>query len=204
MVDPSIMIIGYSALILLVVNAFYKFMINQEEAGRIKDRVKALGDEAKSYRGDKEHTKKIYDEMMGEQRKIMKMTLKPMILSLVVVAIILPLLALSYNDQIIELKDGKGSMAIDGRQLEVTLNGNQVSATGLSSFSCDLPCRHQKIGESFWNADLDGQKVKFSMIAVTMPVSLPILGADLGWIFWYLIVSIPLMILIRKFYGIKV
>jgi len=197
---PIFGVILFAVIILAVVNAFYRFMINQEEAGNIKIRVKALADEAKSYRNDKDHTKRIYSEMMKEQNKLMKMTLKPMLISFIIVAALLPLMAISYNDQVSNIVNNTTVFSIDGTNYTAQVNGSLII---FDDKACEQPCKINLKGNT-WHASIDGDKLKLGLVAAVLPFSMPFLGTDLGWIFWYIIVSIPLMIIIRKLYGIKI
>lgn len=46
-------------------------------------------------------------------------------------------------------------------------------------------------------------RATYTQPIVILPLSLPILGNDVGWLGWYLIVSIPLMFFFRKIMGIE-
>jgi len=43
----------------------------------------------------------------------------------------------------------------------------------------------------------------FPGVVVLLPFSLPFLGNDLGWLMWYIIISLPLNQLFRKFMGVE-
>ena len=59
---------------------------------------------------------------------------------------------------------------------------------------------HDKLNFLFFNWD----RVKLAMVVVSLPIRLPVFGYNLGWLGWYFLVSIPLVILIRKLMKIYV
>ena len=75
-----------------------------------------------------------------------------------------------------------------------------------STYACEMPCREQLNTSivSKWNFFQEGDRIKLGRIVTLFPFSLPFIGDDAGWVLWYLMCSIPLMIVIRKLMGIKV
>lgn len=203
--SPTIGVLIFASIILIVINLFYRFLINQSEAEKIKNRINELNNEMKTYKDDKNRQKELMSEILKENNKIMRMTLKPMLISFIIVILFLPFLAASYGDKYV-LVNNTANVTIDNEVYVVQKNDGNLQLTGKNSFSCSLPCRETiNAGmKSKWNIKQEGDNIKFERIVALLPFSLPFFGDDLGWIAWYLITSIPLMILIRKMMGIKV
>jgi uncharacterized membrane protein (DUF106 family) len=181
-----------------LINLFYRFMINQNTAETIKNRIKELNKKAR-HETDKEKIKSIYSEIMNEQSKLMRMSLKPMLFSFLVILLLLPFIAMNYADRTIDLNT-TNNITINERTYFLNKSNNTLY---IDNNTCELPCRVVLQNEK-WIVTSDSSKLKFSHIAIVLPFSLPLLGSELGWIWWYLIVTIPTMIIIRKLYGIKV
>jgi len=113
---PAFSVFIFSIIILVVINIFYKVLINQQHAKELKQRSKDLSREMKEAQkaGDKEKSKKLMSELLQQNNKMMKLTMKPMIVSLVVVIILLPSLSTFYGDKIVTVTDGKGSVMLSG------------------------------------------------------------------------------------------
>ncbi|MBI5061347.1 MAG: DUF106 domain-containing protein [Candidatus Aenigmarchaeota archaeon] len=203
---PTIGVLLFGIFLLILINLCYRFLIKQDEAGRAKDRIKEIGDEMKHYRNDKQRTSELMTEMMKENNKIMKMTLKPMILSFLIVLMLLPILAGTYGDHYATLQNSTGNITIDSTYFELQKDGALLMKSSDKSYTCEMPCRLKLDTEipSQWNIGEEGDRVTFGRVVALLPFTLPWVDDDAGWILWYLIVSIPLMIIIRKAMGIKV
>ena len=195
--NPAVAVTVIAAVILLVINVFYKFLVDQEKSADLKQRTKFLSQEAGKHKDDPGKSKEFMKEMMSTQRDMMRMSMKPMVVSLIVVAIALPLLAAEFHDITAPLDSG-----------EITLNGNlhplSVSdgTLAISSSECRLPCT-LSMDNKLLSFSQDGDEIKAYIVVAVLPFSLPMVGSELGWILWYILVSIPLAIVIRAAYGIR-
>ena len=141
--DPYMAIIFVAIIILLIINVCQRLLINQAKANEVKARTKELSAQMKEYQkeGKTDKTKELLSEMMAENNKLMRMNMKPMIVSLIVVILLLPSMATVYGS-------------------------NSV---------------------------------------VVLPFSIPFFGGNaLSWFWWYLFVSIPIALFIRKLFKIQV
>lgn len=193
---PSLSVFIFAIIILVVINIFYKLLINQEHAKQIKQRTKEISKEMKEAQkaGDKEKSKKLMGELLTENNKMMRMTLKPMLVSLVVVIILLPSLALFYGDKIVTINNDAGSVELNGATYTVEKQDNNVK---VGDASCNVPCM-TKIGGDTYKITPEGSNVKFAQVVATTPFAFPFFGSNFGWLGWYIIASIPLVIIIRK------
>src|SRR3989338_5656902 len=103
-----LLLILTSIAILLIINVFYRILINQDEVLNIKDRIKKFEDESKQHKNDTEKTKEYFSKIMDENKKLTKLTLKPMIVSFMIVLIALPLLSMLYIDYKIPVDNNAG------------------------------------------------------------------------------------------------
>jgi uncharacterized membrane protein (DUF106 family) len=209
--NPTVAITLIAIVILVIIQAFYRFLIDQNKAKQVKDRIQQLSSEARKSRGDEAKSKELMKESMAEQNKLMRMNMKPMILSFVIVAILLPYMAALYSDVVVPLNESgslispvpESATKLLGEGFTLTKAGSDISVGGAKPFDCQLPCR-QTIDGNVWKVLADGRNVKFELIAATLPTGLPLVGGwELGWIWWYILVSIPLSLIIRALYGIK-
>jgi len=195
--NPTLAVFLIGAITLLIINVFYRILINQDKAGDLKKRVKMLSDESKKYKNEPEKQKEFMKEMMGAQRDMMRMNMKPMIVSLIVVAIALPLLAAEFHDVVAPLDATE--IKLNGMTYPLSISGNIITIDGNS---CQSPCALE-VGGRLWNLAVEGNQLKGYMVVAVLPFSLPIVGSQLGWIVWYILTSVPLAIIIRAAYGIR-
>ncbi len=97
--SPIVFVSIYSAAILVLINIFYRILVNQTKAKEAKDTIAELSKKMKENQksGNKEEASKAMSRMMQEQGALMRMSMKPMIVSLVIVIIFLPVLSGLYN-----------------------------------------------------------------------------------------------------------
>ncbi len=205
-------VIIFSIVVLLVINAFYRILINQDEVLDIKDRMKELETESKKHKDNPEKTKEYFSKIMDENRKLTKLSFKPMIVSFAIVMVMLPLLSMFYTDFTVNLTENQGNVTIDNLYFVKQQNNTVQLLNGDKElFSCELPCM-KKIDEKYYKLHIevvenDGKKIeklKLSRIVVLSPVALPFIGKELGWIWLYVMLSIPLTIIIKKLMGVRI
>ncbi|MEM7813349.1 MAG: EMC3/TMCO1 family protein [Candidatus Aenigmatarchaeota archaeon] len=192
-----------AGLLLAIINAFYRLFVNQERAAEIKARVQELNAEVRKV--PQERQKELLSQAMAQQRELMRMNIKPMMLSFIAVAILLPWLGAYYHDVEVTLTDGAGSfeLSADGSYaISVSEGAASIEGNG-ERVNCQLPC-DVILAKNIWKISTgsDG-KARLSLVAAVLP-PLPLIGGwQLGWIWWYVIVSVPLAIVIRAAYGIR-
>lgn len=194
--QPIIAVSLFSIMILILINLFYKFLINQAEAKQIKDRIKELNQKMKEDQKSGKPTNEAMSEIMQENNKMMKMNMKPMLASFVIIILFLPWLSGTYGDISVVLEENTGEVTIDSETYRVEKINEKIEVNELG-ISCEAPCRAD-IGDSTWNIEHYDNTVKFGRIIALLPIPLPLFGDDLGWLGWYFIFSIPIIIIIRK------
>ena len=189
---PLISVFLFSTFILFIINVFQKILVDQEKIKEIKENLNKLNEQMKQEQKDKNQKKvsSLFKEVMAENNKMMGMTIKPMFISLILVIILLPFLSSNFGD----IETSTNEVNIDGTIYNIDKNGNELK---INKINCEIPCS-EKIGNSIWEITSVNEKVKFSRTIALLPISLPFVGNDLGWLGWYFVSSIPIAILIRK------
>ncbi len=209
---PALAVLVFSTIILIFINIFYKILVNQAVAKDIKDRQKELSkkmsDERKA--GHTENMNTLMKESLSENSKLMRMTMKPMIVSFVIVIIFLPWLNLTYGDRSVQMTNGTGVINLYGINHTVSYSNGEISVEGGTNFKelsstlreCDSSCFI--IDNRSYESSVNGNAAKFAPIVVTFPFALPIIGNTAGWLAWYILASVPIVIIIRKLMKIYV
>lgn len=190
---PPLSVLIFSVIILVIVNIFYKILINQNDAKQLKQRTKDISKEMKIAQkaGDKDKSKKLMSQLLQENNKMMRMTLKPMIVSLIVVVILLPSLATFYGDKIVQ---PGGNVTLSGTPYQIQKDGSMVT---VGSVSCSTPCT-TRIGQHSYKITQQDNGIKIAQIVAVLPITIPFFGNSFGWLGWYILCSVPLVIVIRK------
>jgi uncharacterized membrane protein (DUF106 family) len=210
--NPALSVLVFSVIILILINIFYKVLVNQAVAKDIKDRQKEFSRRMKEERkaGNTDKMNTLMKESLAENSKLMRMTMKPMIVSFIIVIIFLPWLAAVYGDVTAPMQNSTGVVTLKGINHTFSVKDGEISVEGGVNFkelssgsqSCDNACF--VIDNRKYEAYQDKNSIKFAPIVATFPFMLPVFGYTAGWLGWYLIVSIPLVVIIRKLMKIYV
>ena len=196
-----------------------KIMIDQNKAKAIKAEIsdlKAKLQEASKANNQKDVIKH-QQKMLSLSNEQMRLSMKPMLVTFVIaIPVFVWFLPALYSVQPLNLIDGAGSLSYQGAEIPVTLTVNSDPVL--------------KIGEEQVNGQIYGNEIKFSkdtvanaggfvfqplkinrdtntltakLVVATLPIGLPIWGANLGWLGWYVLCSLPLGVLSRKILGVQ-
>lgn len=200
--DPAVAVIIYAFVVLLLINIFYKVLINQRDAKQLKDKMNEINKQMKEEQkaGNKEKANQLVSEMMGTNGKLMRMTMKPMIVSFIIVIVLLPFLNSSYSDYGARLVNNTGTVSIGAANYTLERTGDGLKIGGIAC----APACVESIDNRQFKISMDNDNVHFSRVVVMLPVSLPFIGNTLGWLGWYIITSIPMVVIIRKLLKIYV
>ena len=192
MVSDAIMIILYSIVVLSTVNVFYKLLVNQSQAKQIRDNVENMNKQLREAQkeGNKDKANTLLSDIMREQGRVFRMSMKPLIASFVIVGGFFYLIGGSYGDKVVELNSGLGTVTIDNQEYSIEKTGDKITVSGK-----ECPC---VLGNAHWSIASEGDKVTLVRAIASLPVSLPAIGSEAGFLGWYIIVSIPTMIILRK------
>ena len=198
--SPVLDVLLFSLSIVVVINIFYKVLVNQTEAKAAKERIKEINARIKEHKADKQKQEELFKEVMRENSRLMKLSFKPMIISFVIILIALPWVGSLYGDKMVEIKDDKGNLVFDDNSYSVTRNANSVT---VGDATCEMPCK-VNVGKYVFTAEIQGDNVKISPVVAFLPFSMPFVGDDLGWLGWYILSSILFMVVSRRFMKIYV
>jgi len=168
---------------MVLINIFYKILIKQRDAKALKERVNAIRDEMKAAQKERntDKTGELMKEFLSNQNKLMRMTLKPMLVSFIIFILILPLINGMFGDVSVPAADGAGNVTLGGATYVTTKTGANLTAS-----------------------DARKDKVVFARVITHLPVPLPYFGSMLGWLGWYFLCSIPLALIVRRLLKIYV
>jgi len=192
-----------TAVIVFITTLIYKFLINQNEMKEVKEKQREHQAKMKEVQNtNPEEAKRIMTEMLALSNKQLKMSMKPMIVSLIIFFIALPIISEAYGDKTVALDSNTGNFTLDGTNYTLALNEGKINLDGIQ---CNIPCDEQTIGNYEWNILMDNNStVRLSRIVVLLPFSLPYFENDLGWLAWYIIISLVLSFVFRKILGVVV
>jgi uncharacterized membrane protein (DUF106 family) len=193
---PIVAVTIFSVIVLIIINLFYRILMNQSEAKQIKEKSKELNKQMRALQkeGKRDEANKLLSEVMRENSKIMRMTMKPMLVSFIIVIVLLPWLSEAYGDRTVAMENNIGKFNFRGVEYDVSRSGNIITVNGQTACTSCV----QKIGDSFFEITEDQGKIRFAPVIAMLPVSLPVVGNNLGWLGWYILVSIPVVIFTRK------
>jgi len=225
--DPIMVVMIFAIIILLIINLLQKLLVNQREAKELKESVRELGKRMKEEQkeGNTEKANELMKEMMGKNSKMMSMTMKPMLVSFIIVILFFPWLANTYGDKVIALEDDKGNVTLGNDLYSVQLDGDKINVIkdGATIISSTSPAR-EKIGDILYviSHEKEGcllffchpENIKLARVVAQTPIPVPVFPSmesiivinkrEFGWLGWYLIISIPMAIIIRKALKINV
>lgn len=198
-ISPVIDVFVFSFFVILAINIFYKILIDQNQAKQLREKMKEVNEQIKEEqkKGNTEKVNKLFGELMQENSKLMKMSLKPMAVSFVIILLALPWFGGIYGDKEVKLNDGKGELAINGASYTVQKTSSGIDVSGVGQI--DLPKNGVDIDGYKWNIAMNGESVKFSRIIAYLPFAFPFVGTDLGWLGWYFLSAMLFIIITRKF-----
>jgi uncharacterized membrane protein (DUF106 family) len=190
-----------TASIVFITTLAYRFLMNQNDLREIKQKMKEKQEEAKKLQSSSpEESKKVMAETLMLSNKQLRMTMKPMMLTLILFFIFLPFIGEAYGDKVAAINNNTGNITIDKAIYNFGLDNGKIS---LNNISCSLPCSGQTIGNYKWNILTEDNNIRFSRIVVLLPFSLPYFENDFGWLAWYFFTSVVLNFVFRKILGVE-
>lgn len=207
----------FISLVFVILN---KVLINQKEMEDLKKKHKEFkikADEARK-KNDVKEMNKITREMLEVNHRMMKMTLKPTLASILVVFLFLPWLPSTFSPTIELIKNDNGiyegklplASKIFGAdtnltEINVTLSNSEVK---FGDFGEASEGEYVEINSDRWeiksvNIGDEKTSVKLSLEFIPLPFSLPLVGKSIEWLGFYFMISIISTIILRKIFGLK-
>src|SRR3989338_1661933 len=203
---PIIDVFLFSGLMAFILSLSQKFLVNQNEAKRVKERMASLNKEMKEKQNDKEAYARIMDDYMKENSGLMRMTMKPSMLSFVLfIFLFIPPLEHAYGDQYAQIAEGMGNATLGGVPYAVAFSDGKVAVAGAQCAptcdrrieNIDWEVRHEPASTALFLFHTP-ERIVFSRIIARLPIALPMAGESVSWTGWYLISLIPFVMLFRK------
>ncbi len=201
--NPMVTVFLISLLISFALSMVYKIFTNQKELKGMNEELKEMNSKFKEAQKNKDQKElmKLQGKMLEINSKKMKNTMKPMMISfLIIIPVFVYVFPTLYGDLVVELDDSmEGVMEFGGIEKSLQVSGEDVLVEGRKIEGT------LAMGDSEFalkQLDEDKKVVSFKRIVVELPFSLPIWGSHIGWLGWYILVSIPLTTTIRKLLGI--
>lgn len=93
-----------SAVIVFIISIFYRFLINQNEIRELKSNLKEKQTKIKELqKTNPQEASKVLNEVLALSNKQFRMTMKPMLLTLIVVGVALPYVGQAFPGTIVKL-----------------------------------------------------------------------------------------------------
>jgi uncharacterized membrane protein (DUF106 family) len=211
------------------ISVLYRFLTNPAEVRKAKEDMKFFREKVKEAQksGDKQKIAEYSSEMLKASQGQFRMSMKPMVASMLVFVFLLGWLNANFGGITIDAeKDPEAAFSYGGADLGVMVSsvgddGQAISASvdldGDGTFSADERFAEGDIfeyGGAYWRLGPATQgylffasrvegAVHFEMLIARMPFNMPFLGSYLSWLWWYIFLSIPSTLIFRKILGVE-
>ncbi len=208
--DPMYAVAILSVILALVFVIANKLMVNQDKLKHVKAEMKKIQAEIKKAKGknnDKELSK-LWEKSMKINHQQLTMVLKPMVVSMLLIFMVFPWMKFAYGDVVSPINDS--SVVFTYSDFETAFDVGETT-DGLPVVIDSTSGKSYKIGDKVvilgreWIIDYkeaknedDPPSIVFKTMKVKLPVSVPFVGQFVGWLGFYIIVSIPATIILRK------
>ena len=196
--------LGLAAVFTLIYWKFLDVEKQQELREELNDR-RELMEQAQEH-DDTEKVSEHMSEMMDLNRKFMMLNIKPMIATMVFVALIFPWLGATFSpgvpvNETMQLQYGSQETSFTLQNDTADFSGLKVEP-GDSFRRLGVQWEYQGVKTGGGLFSSGGERAKFSAVFVPLPVSLPLIGDELNWLGFYALIAMPLTYGFRKALGI--
>lgn len=210
---PHISLFLFSALLAGLFSVIYWLFLDIDRADRIKKKISKYQDRMKEAREEDEHEKasKHFKKTLQLNQKFMMLNMKPMLATMVFVALLFPWLGATYAptthlDSVNE-SAYSGTFEFAGNQVPVEAfnRSGQIEFTlGGETFTDNIINAHGLDWQvtSFEKTDA-GAEFRANGRFVELPFSLPLIGDAFNWLGFYILVVMPLTFIFRKLLGVQ-
>lgn len=209
------------ALALLFSLIYWKFL-DKEQADKIKDKLQDHQDKMKEARKNDEDEKaqKHLKKTLELNQKFMATNLKPMMVTMIFIAVLFPWLGATYSPTIpmdqIDNQTYQGNLTFANQQTPITVeNQTEELKITINEQNYQIDDRAPLYGidwhlinfnpehEPGFTSTLDeGPAMRASAEFIPLPFSIPIAGNALNWLGFYIILAMPLTFAFRKMLGV--
>jgi uncharacterized membrane protein (DUF106 family) len=210
----------FSVCLAAVFSIIYWFLLDIEKNKKLKEKINKKQDKMKQARKNENADKasEHMQETMELNQKMMMLNFKPMIATMIFVALIFPWLGSTFAPNV-------QMQQIDNTTFEgnLTFAGETQRLTVINNTEPTLEVNDQQIqqGEKFsfqginWNfknfgastggflSTGEGYSAKLAAVFVPLPFSIPLAGEALNWLGFYILIAMPLTYIFRKMLGVQ-
>ncbi|MFB6147900.1 MAG: EMC3/TMCO1 family protein [Candidatus Nanohaloarchaea archaeon] len=216
---PYISLGFFSAVLAGLFSLIYWALLDIEEADRIKDKLSEHQEKMKEARSnsDSDKASEHMQKSMQLNQELMKLNIKPMIATMVFVALVFPWLGATFSPAVNLEKNNStytGKMEFAGDTAPVTVDNSTSPATvkiagnsvkmGEDIRALGMTWETMYFGEkrgSFFSSG-SGTVLKLSVKFIQLPFPIPFAGHALNWLGFYIVVAMPLTYVFRKLLGV--
>ena len=209
---PYPSLIFFSTLLAALFSVIYWFLLDIERADRIKEKINKYQDRMKEAREEDEQDKasKHFKKTLELNQRFMMLNLKPMLATMVFVALFFPWLGNTYAPTI-EM-DGFNQTGFNGTidyaGQEVTVNA--INNSGEMQYFTDGNENVRAYGldwevTSFKQVQSQSHdaELKINGRFVDLPFSIPLAGEAFNWLGFYILIVMPMTFIFRKLLGVQ-
>lgn len=214
---PYVSLGFFSAALAGIFSLIYWWLLDTDRADKIKDKLEHHQDKMKEARQNDESDKasEHMQKTLKLNQKFMMLNFKPMIATMVFVALIFPWLGATYSPTI-DLHStsnqsfaGNITYAQQGSQIEFInntepqINYNGQNASLHENFDASgITWEVMNFQEASQDDEADA-KLKINAVFIPLPGSYPFVGKALNWLGFYIILMMPLSYSFRKALGVQ-
>ena len=217
--DPYLAMGFFSVCLAGLFSLIYWLMLDIEKADEIKEKMKEHQDKMKEARSNDESDKatKHMQKSMEMNQKLMMENFKPMIGTIVFVALIFPYLGATFAPAVEMNPDGdawRGNLSYGGQTAEIIVENSSEGFTAsymgqeadiggrLNIFGMNWEVANFKKHTGGIFSEAKGRVLKLGVVFVELPFSLPFAGNTLNWLGFYILLAMPLTYIFRKALGV--
>ncbi|MEA2004633.1 MAG: EMC3/TMCO1 family protein [archaeon] len=213
--DPVYAVVILSSFLSLIFSLANKVMVNQDKLKHVKSEMKKIQQEIKKARkkNNEKELSKLWEKSMKMNHQQLTMVLKPMVVSMLLIFMVFPWMRFTYGDVVSPVNDSSFIFERGDYENEFSVNmrsDDSVAIKDMSSGKSYVPGDIVVLDEREWTVRYDPPKDEegiakfvFSSMKVKLPISIPFVGDAVGWLGFYILVSIPTTIVFRKLLGVQ-
>ncbi len=190
----------------------YKYLMNQKEAKKLKANIKELKKKVNEAKKSNDINKmnQFMRKSVEMNNKLLRMSLKPMLASMVLVFLVFPWVNYTFSPTI-SFKNVNGTytgqLKYDNLTVPLKLNSSNLIAFG--TYGIIGRGQYIKIDDTKWQVksisfsrDKKTAKSKVALVFVNLPFYIPFAGRTLEWFGYYFLLGIPLTYGFRKLFKV--
>ncbi|MBW6461577.1 MAG: DUF106 domain-containing protein [DPANN group archaeon] len=193
-----------------------KMLVNQEKLKHVKHEMKTVQKDIKKARlkNDEKEMKHLWEKSMKLNHQQLKMVLKPMMVSMLLIFIVFPWMRFTYGDVISPVNDSSALFVRGDFENAFTVHvgvggGDVTFVDDITGIAYSLGDKVMLLGRE-WTIEYkpsshgdELSSVVFKTMKIKLPIRLPLVGGFVGWLGMYILMSIPSTIVFRKLLGVQ-